>query len=421
MKETLKAKVAELKGDVDSEWRDFSELKTAVEAEGADSPRFSELTGKYESYKNALDAHDAAKEKLRAYLEMELSQQPKNGDKPVNGADTSNLGDGRAERKTPGERLVESPQLKAIQTGQAQQLAPVEVIDASEMKTLLTGVGAPGTSLLRNERLPGMMPVLREAPTRVSDLVTVVGTNANTVEWVRMTGFTNNAAEVAEATATAGSSGTKPESAMALTVENTTLQNIAHWIPATRQSLQDMPQLQGMVDELLPDGVRRRVNSQVINGDAVAPNLRGILNTAGIGTQALGADTRLDAIFKAITTIRLAFGEPNAILMHPSDWQDIALLKDSQGYYMAGSPWSGDLAQGRIFGLRVIVDTNIAAGTALVGDYASVVLYVNGGIAVYTTDSHSDFFIRNIIVFLAEGRFGVAVPRPSWFVQVTGI
>jgi hypothetical protein len=39
--------------------------------------------------------------------------------------------------------------------------------------------------------------------------------------------------------------------------------------------------------------------------------------------------------------------------------------------------------------------------------------------ALYTTDSHSDFFIRNILVILAEERLALTVFRPAAFVEVT--
>ena len=101
------------------------------------------------------------------------------------------------------------------------------------------------------------------------DLVTVGSTTSDTVEYVRVTGKTNSAAPVAEAssaaapTAPAGAGalvldpngGYKPESGMALEVVSTTVKTIAHWIPITKRAASDASQIRTLVDNFLAYGL----------------------------------------------------------------------------------------------------------------------------------------------------------------------
>lgn len=289
-----------------------------------------------------------------------------------------------------------------------------------EQKTLATSFGAPGTELLRPTRLPGYLPLL-QPKLQLRNLISVGAIDNNAIEWVKMTAITNNAAEVAEATATSGSSGSKPESGFEFAVESTTVKTIAHFIPATRASLADMAQLQTIIDSLLLDGVARRLNGQILAGDGSAPNLLGILNTDGLLSQddtVLGTSgaRKIERILAAITQIRLAFLEPSAILMNPLDFEEIRLKRDGTENYYFGSP--AVAGETTLWGLPIIQDTTCTAGQPVVADWSQAILYVREEVNVLATDSHSDWFTRNLIAILAEGRYALAVPRPDAFCEV---
>src|SRR5690606_35097271 len=98
----------------------------------------------------------------------------------------------------------------------------------------------------------------------------------------RETSFTNNAAAVAEATATDGTSGLKPESALAFEEATVAVKTIAHWIPITRQILQDAAQLQTYVEQRLLDGLRLAESDQLLNGDGTGANILGLTNQSGV-------------------------------------------------------------------------------------------------------------------------------------------
>lgn len=344
------------------------------------------------------------------------------------------------QNSTPGERVVNSPEYQKLVgqgtfAGEGQDFKlRVKALTRDEhiatlrsryeMKTLLQSGNVddpadPGQTLLRPQRLPGYLSLL-QAPLKLRNLITVGATDNNTVEWVRQTAVLAAAAEVAEATSTGGSTGTKPESAMAFDLQHTVVQTIAHWIPATRAALADMAQLRTLIDSQLLDGVARRLNTQILQGNGIAPNLEGILaqpiQDQDDIVQGSAGSRKIERVLAAIVKIRLAFLEPSAILMHPSDYEFVRLAKNLNNDYQFGRP--SQSGEETLWGVPIIQDVTVAQGQPIVGDWSQAILYVREDVNVLATDSHSDFFVRNMIAILGEGRYALAVPRPDAFCTV---
>jgi HK97 family phage major capsid protein len=106
--------------------------------------------------------------------------------------------------------------------------------------------------------------------------------------------------------------------------------------------------------------------------------------------------------------------------MHPTDYETVRLGKDANGNYIFGPPNSA--AAITMWGLPIVRSTLIGQGTALVGAYRqAATLWVREGIAISATDSHSDWFIRNVTAIKADMRVAFAVTRPTAFCTVTGL
>jgi HK97 family phage major capsid protein len=317
-------------------------------------------------------------------------------------------GQGTPKIKSMGQFFAESQQYK-----DAKDKKDLSIQYDVELKTLMTTSAgwAPETT-----RGPRMIDFVTR-PIQVVDTVPTTTTSQTAIKYMQETTFTNNAAEVAEG-------GTKPEAALALTEVTDPVRKIAVWIPVTEEQLEDVPGVQSYIDNRLTFMVRQRLDSQILVGDGTAPNLSGILDRAGIQSQAKGADPTPDAFYKAMMLVRLTGAGnggaiPNAIYMNPLDWQDIRLLRTTDGIYIWGSP--ADPGVDRLWGLPVVLAEGLTAGTGLVGDTSYLELAVKKGITLKTTDSHSDYFIKNQLVILAEMRAALVVYRPAAWVQVTGI
>lgn len=305
-------------------------------------------------------------------------------------------------------------------------------------KDLVTGASSTsGGAFVQNARLGGVTDLIGERRLTVRDLCTNINISSDTFEYVQVTGKTNNAAGVAEATTAADpaisgaspgpytvatASGAKPESALTLAVVSSPVETIAHLIPITRRAAADAPQVRQLVDAFLLYGLKEEEEDQILNGDGTSPNLDGILNTAGISTVG-SAGTDLDAIVDAIRTIRADNREPNALVIHPNDWYSTGFLlaKDSAGNYLVGDPRSSLDQLNALWGLRVVVTPAMTENTALVGDFTQAVVADRQQSAIYVTDSHKDWFQRNLLAVLAEERLGFGVLDPDAFCTVTAV
>jgi hypothetical protein len=70
----------------------------------------------------------------------------------------------------------------------------------------------------------------------------------------------------------------------------------------------------------------------------------------------------------------------------------------------------------------VAVTPAIVANTALVGAFKTAAqVFRKGGIRVEASNSHQDYFIKNLVAIRAEERLALAVYRPQAIGKVTGL
>jgi HK97 family phage major capsid protein len=283
--------------------------------------------------------------------------------------------------------------------------------------TLITGLSdTQAGAFVTNDVYPGLYPQGLQRPLTIRDVVTNGSTDSDTVEFVQMTGQTNAAAPVAEATATGGASGTKPESAIALAKVTTTVKTIAHWIPATKRALADAGQLRTLIDAFLRYGLEEELEDQMMNGDGTGENFTGIANTSGIQAQAWDTDI-LTTTRKARTKVRtVGRAIPTAYILHPTDWEIIDLLQDNEARFYGAGPFG--LSPSRLWGLPVVESEGQTAGQGHVGDFRKCVLWDREQASINVSDSHSDFFIRNLVAILAEMRAAFGCVQPNAIVEI---
>lgn len=278
------------------------------------------------------------------------------------------------------------------------------------LKALFDSAGAGGVESTRT----GKVVENAVTPLDVLDLIPQTTTSQAAVTYMEETTFTNNAAEVAEG-------GLYPESALGLTEQTSSVRKVATWLPVTDELFEDVPRAREYVNNRLPFMVRQRLNGQILTGNGTAPNLRGLLNVAGIQTQAAGTDPVPDAVYKAMTKVRtVGQAIPNAAVFNPNDWQAVRLLRTADGIYIWGSP--SEAGPERIWGLRVVQAQSLTENTGVVGDFANFSeLAVRRGIDVQVSNSHADFFVNGKQAVRADVRAALIFYRPTAFCTVTGI
>lgn len=281
---------------------------------------------------------------------------------------------------------------------------------------LLTGGSdTSGGAFITPDRMAEMIGLGRR-PLVLRDIVRILQTGSDLIQYVEQTTRTNNAAPVAEATASSGASGVKPESETAFAVRETTVRVIANWMAVTRQAVADVRQLRSLIDEELEENVDEELEDQALQGDGTGQNFTGIYNTSGTQSQAYTTGLLVTAR-KARTLVRTVGRDiATAYVMHPNDWEDFDLLTDSEARYYFGGP----LVMGtpRLWGLPVVESEGAIEGTALVGNFKRAILWDREDFTIRISDSHSDFFIRNLLAVLGELRAAFALTKPAAIVEV---
>ena len=294
----------------------------------------------------------------------------------------------------------------------------------AEQKALLRGGSASsGGGWVQNDVQPGYIEIVQRDIVLL-DLIPRIQTESDTIEYVKEDTFTNAAAAVAEASATTGTSGAKPESTLAYSVATSPVRTIAHWIPVTNRMLADAPAIRGIINGRLLLGLDLVLESEVVTGAGTGEHLSGIL---GSGTNLIvsGAYSVLDRMFMGRTAVRVTgHGRPNAYVMHPNDWQGIRLARENAatgtlGSYLMGPPsQSGPMV---VWGLPVVESEAETENTALCGDFAQGCALFDREQGAIRVGTINDQFTRNMQTILAELRAAFIVYRPTMFSRITGV
>lgn len=311
------------------------------------------------------------------------------------------------QRKSMGDLFVESKAYKEYNP--SNNKGPI-VEAPYNVKTLLSEGAGFAPQAIRT----GQVIDLPQQQPRIVDVIPSTTTAQTAVVFMRESVYTNAAAETTEG-------GLYPEAALQYVEVNQPVRKIAVFLPVTDEQLSDVEGMKDRINNRLLLMLRQRLDSQIIAGTGVAPNLEGILNTPGILAQAKGTDPNVDAVYKGLTQLRaVGFVEPNAILMHPMDWQNVRLLRTADGMYIFGFP--GENGPDRLWGLPVVSSTYVTQGTALPGDYAGYTeLAYKAGIEFEVSNSHADFFQRGQLAIRAQLRCAFVILRPSALCEVTGL
>lgn len=319
--------------------------------------------------------------------------------------------------KSMGQQIVESKEmqqyLKEINADGVVSEGSFKRSPKFDAKALILTSNTSGGALVRRDYAPTVSLPLQ--PLSVRDVISVLRTNSNLIEFVRVTGFTNAAARVPEATSTSDEAGRKPESSIALEIVQAAVKTIAHFFAITRQILSDAPQLQTIIDTFGRDGLELVLEQKIINGAGGADFL-GLDNTPGLTQQAFDTDM-LTTTRKARTKVKYTGrATPTAYILNPIDWESLDLEQDNEARYYFGGPMV--LGTPRLWGLPVVECEPVRQGTGYVGDMKQAVLWDRESATMHITDSNRDWFELNILAILFELRAAFGVLRPAAIVRM---
>lgn len=311
---------------------------------------------------------------------------------------------GRAQNgKSLGQRAAESEGAKTYKGGNLELITANEPLFA---KAAVTSGAASAGVLIEPYRVPGII-MQPDEPLTVRDLFAAVSISTNAVEWVAEKVFTNNAGpQNGEGTA-------KPESGITFEKKTSPVETIAHWIPASRQVLADVPQLAGLIDGRLRTGLKLKEDDALLFGDGTNGNLLGLVPQATpyVSTGIPASPTKLDILRWAFLQSSRAKYPATFAVLSLEDWALIQMMKTTDGAYLFGTPTDG--AAPRVWGKRVVESFGMDSGDFLAGSSLAGTIYDREEVTVRVAEQHADFFIKNMVALLCEERVAFTVERPA--------
>jgi len=307
-----------------------------------------------------------------------------------------------------GEMFVKSEMFKSMAEGRSK-------FARLELKTAIVNATGQNQPLVPADRQVGIIANPNRILT-IRDVLPVGRTSSNLVEYTKENVFTNSTGPQYDSPAF--ENVTKPESAITFTLASAPVVTLAHFIPVSRQVLDDAPQLESYINSRLVYGLKLEEEDQLLNGNGTSGNVGGILKSGNFTayTRAVTGDTKLDTLRRAITQAQLSEYMADTIVLNPADWESIELLKATDNQYVWSNPVA--MAGPQIWGKRVIPTNSIASGTFLVGGFnMGAQLWDRQDAAVQISYEDGDNFKKNMATLLCEERICLTIFRPSAFIS----
>ena len=306
--------------------------------------------------------------------------------------------------------LDNSEQFKAFAsknaTGATIEMKDIQLFGkAGDMTTgnTFTGEVIPPT------RVPGFV-FDPDRDTHVRSFLSVATTNSDSVRYVEETA-------IDDGTATAAEGSALPQSDVDLTAKTKTVEKIGTFLTVTDEMMNDTEGLTSYLTGRFGKKVRVAEDNQILYGDSTGSNLTGISldSTSYVDTLADTNVNRFDVIMSAITQARVDEYTANVVLIHPNDWNKMALTKDTQGNYLVPNIFSGAMII--VGGVPVVANTAVTDGDFFVGDFRlGATLWDRQTPVIEFSNSHSTNFTSNLTTIRIFERITLTIFRKKAFI-----
>jgi len=392
----------------------ITEIKALAEAQSTLLTTTKEIKTWMEKANGEIESSRKMENETKAALESLATKSAELTDKCLDlerKLSSNYSGEQKAQPMNIGKQLIDSDAFKAMQEKKSK-FARIEV------KTAIVNASGQNQPLVPDMRVPGIIANPDRVLT-IREILPVCRTVSYLVQFTKENVFTNNAGPQFDSPpANTRENVLKNESGITFTLANAPVVTLAHFIPVSRQVLDDAPQLESYVNSRLSFGLKLKEEDQLLNGNGDDGNISGLLDTGNFTAynRAATDDTKLDTLRKAITQAALAEYPVDAFIINPADWEEIETLKDEEGRYIFANPVQ--IAGPQIWGRRVIPTNSIAQGTFLAGAFMmGAQIWDRMDAAVQISYEDGDNFKKNMATLLAEERLALTVYRAASFIS----
>jgi HK97 family phage major capsid protein len=251
---------------------------------------------------------------------------------------------------------------------------------AFEIKADMTTGSDFTNEVIAADRVPGF----KFDPNRPQNMRQIIpngSTSSDVVRFVKESGYSNGAAAANEGS-------TLGQTDFDMTATSVNVEKIGTYLRISEEMLNDTQQLTSYISNRVPAKLLEVEDDQILGGNGSAPNLNGLYNSgtnfdtssSGAFYQSVDSANEFDVLVAAINQLALSNYKPNYILLNPTDFHKILLLKDSQSRYLKDQVYAG--LQPSFMGVPVIINNEVNSGSFLVGDFNSCQLWIRENLSV---------------------------------------
>ena len=197
------------------------------------------------------------------------------------------------------------------------------------------------------------------------------------------------------------------------------IEKIGDSIKVCIESMDDFDFVEGEIRNLLLTAVDQRVDSQLLLGDGVTPNIKGIslsASTFAAGDFALDIPKPsmfdlIDVVQSQIATVGLGMYAANVALVNPVDLTKLRATKDDNGQWIS-APYSSDGGL-TVAGVTLIENTLVPQNEMYVFDSSKATIHNRKTLSINMAFENEDDFNKDLVTIKASRRLALLI-RDVW-------
>jgi HK97 family phage major capsid protein len=219
-------------------------------------------------------------------------------------------------------------------------------------------------------------------PQNIRQLIPVGSTNSDVVKYVKESGYSNGAAAAAEG-------ATLAQSDFDMTATDANVRKIGTYLRISDEMMADTPQISSYLSARVPAKLMEVEDDQILGGNGSAPNLDGFYNSSsdfdvssnGKFYQSVESANEFDVLVAALNQLQISNYKADYIMLNPTDFHKILLLKDSTNNYLKDQVYQG--LQPNFLGVPIAVNNEVNPGTFFVGNFGQAAqLWVRDNVSI---------------------------------------
>lgn len=213
--------------------------------------------------------------------------------------------------------------------------------------------------------------------------------------------------------------GTKPQFDVDLVESSVDIETIAGWMRVTRKAMNNIPGFISFLQQRLPEKLLKVEDSQLLTGDGVSPNIKGIMTAGNYTAATTTAGVLVERIIDSLAQLEDdEERDATGILLRPKEYYNFFKNKaDGSGEY--DLPQNVAFANGTLYisGVPVFMSTAMTDGKFIVGDWRmGAQLLIQEGMRIEFFEQDTDNVQKNKITIRIEETIAFPVYGDNYFI-----